>query len=67
MSSCVYYMGKYSDWFYIRQGTRQGGKTSPILYLLFINGLIRQIEKSGIGMCMHDMSVGCPTVADDMV
>ena len=37
------------------------------LYLLFINGLVRQIEKIGLGMCMNDMSVGWPTVADDMV
>jgi len=30
--SSVYYMGKYSDWFHIRQGTRQGGKALPTIY-----------------------------------
>ena len=55
--------GKYSEWFHIRQGTRQGGKTSQMLYILFINGLNRQMEKTGPEMCMCNMSVGYPTVA----
>ena len=59
--------GKYSEWFHIRQGTRQGGKTSQMLYILFINGLNRQMEKTGPEMCMCNMSVGYPTVADDMI
>jgi hypothetical protein len=40
MASCVRYQGKHSDWFNVLQGTRQGGKTSTILYLLYINGLL---------------------------
>ena len=59
--------GKYSEWFHIRQGTRQGGKTSQMLYILFINGLNRQMEKTGPEMCMCNMSVGYPTVAHDMI
>ena len=63
MTSCVNYMGKCSDWFPVKQA----GKTSPTLYLLFINGLIYEIEHSGFGLCMFDMPICCPTVADDKV
>ena len=63
MTSCVNYMGKCSDWFPVKQA----GKTSPTLYLLFINGLIRELEHIGFGLCMFDMPIGCPTVADDKV
>ena len=63
MTSFVNYMGKCSDWFPVKQA----GKTSPTLYLLFINGLIYEIEHSGFGLCMFDMPICCPTVADDKV
>ena len=43
----------------MRQGTRQGGKTSPMLYLIYINELINTLEGSGYGLCMY--------VADDMM
>ena len=48
----------------VKQGTKQG---DIALYLLFINGLICEIEHSGFGLCMFDVPIGCPTVADDMV
>ena len=50
MQSCVRNQGSFSDWFPVRQGTRQGGKSSPILYLLFIDGLIKDLEASGYGI-----------------
>ena len=41
MKSCVRNQLYMSDWFDVMQGTRQGGKSSPLLYLLFIDGLIK--------------------------
>jgi hypothetical protein len=67
MLSCVKYQGKFSEWFRVLQGTRQGGKTSPMLYLLYINGLIDELEKSGFGICVCNVRVSSPTVADDML
>lgn len=67
MTSCVNYMGQISNWFPVQQGTRQGGITSPLLYLIFINGLICELEQSGFGVCMYNIAMACPTVADDMV
>ena len=51
----------------LQQGTRQGGKSSPILSLLFINGLIQELQQSNLGLCIFDRSCSSPTVADDMV
>ena len=67
MQSCVRNQQLMSSWFNILQGTRQGGKSSPLLYLLFIDGLIKELEKSGYGLCIYDTKFGSPTVADDMV
>jgi len=65
--SRVRYQGLLSDSFPVLQGTRQGGKTSPLLYLVYIDGLIKELCTSGNGLCIHDINLSCPTVADDMV
>ena len=67
MSSCVRGRGFKSDWFQVRQGTRQGGVISPFLYLLFINELIYELEKAGLGFLIYGICCGFPTVADDML
>ena len=67
MSSCVRGRGFKSDWFDVRQGTRQGGVISPFLYLLFIDELIYELEKAGLGLLVYAIFCGCPTVADDML
>jgi len=38
-----------------------------LLYLLYINGLISTLEKSGAGICVYNIRVSSPTVADDML
>ena len=43
MKSCVRNNGHVSEWFNVLQGTRQGGKSSPVLYLLYIDGLIKEL------------------------
>ena len=37
------------------------------MYLLFIDGLIKDLEASGYGICVFNTNLGTPTVADDMV
>ncbi|KAH3721325.1 hypothetical protein DPMN_064246 [Dreissena polymorpha] len=59
--------GRRSHEFPVLQGTRQGSKSSPLMYLVFINGLIKQLEDSGLGMCIYNMSICSQTIADDMV
>ena len=53
VNSYVKYKGLTSETFPIQQGTRQGNKSSPLLYLLYINGLIKELEASKLGMCMY--------------
>jgi len=67
MASCVSNQGLTSNCFPILQGTRQGGKSSPYIYLVYIDGLIKELEKSGHGLSLYCLNMSCPTVADDMV
>jgi len=48
------------------QGTKQGGQISPKLYLAFIDGLIKELEETGQGLCMYVINVSSSTFADDM-
>ncbi|KAH3896102.1 hypothetical protein DPMN_020275 [Dreissena polymorpha] len=45
-TSRVRHRGLISEPLPIGQGTRQGGKSSPLLYLIYINGLIEKLEES---------------------
>ena len=65
--SCVKNQGLVSTDFPILQGCPQGRKCSPIMYLVFIDGLIKQLEASRQGFCKFDVNMNSPTVADDMV
>ena len=55
-----------SSWFAIKQGVRQGGVLSTLLYLVFINDLLEQLETSEHGAKLMSISSGCPTLADDL-
>ena len=43
--SCIFLEGKSSDYFSINQGVAQGCTLSPTLFLIYINGLLCEIEK----------------------
>ena len=49
--------GLFSEEFPVLQGTRQGGKSSPLMYLVFINGLIEELEVSGFGFCLYGKQI----------
>ena len=57
---------KYSEWYPMECGIHQGGYLSLLKYTAFIDPLLRELEKSGIGCSI----VGIPTdpvgYADDM-
>ena len=65
MESCVKAQYHKSEWFPVRQGTRQGGVLSPFLYLVYDNDLIWELEESKMGMYVHGIYCGSPAVADD--
>ena len=53
--------------FRILAGVRQGGVLSPVLFALYIDGVIRRLESSGLGCKIHGLYVGCILYADDII
>ena len=66
MFSRVKFKTMFSEWFPVHQGTSEGGVSSPMLYLVFIDGLLKQLQTSKLGLCIYDFNYASPTVADDM-
>ena len=67
LTSYVKFRGFESRSFNICQGTRQGGVTSPLMFLFFVNDLLNILCNSGYGLSISGINVTCPTVADDVV
>jgi len=64
--SPVRYQGLLSEQFPVLQGTRQGGKSSLLVYLFYIDNLIRELCMIENGLFVYRINFSCPTVADDM-
>ena len=58
---------KQSRWFPVFQGVRQGGVISTLLYLVFINDLLCDLENTNAGFGILDVTSNCPTLADDVM
>ena len=66
--SAVLLEGEKSKQFHIGQGVAQGCSMSPILFSIFINQLLDEVEKAGFGMTIkNDVKVGGLMFADDFV
>lgn len=65
--SCVRVGESYSDWFETFVGLRQGCNLSPVLYLIFINELVRALEECGVGVQIALDLVCALLFADDLV
>jgi hypothetical protein len=55
-----------SNWFPVLQGVRQGGVLSSFLYLVYINELILDLEKSCINTGIFNITSNCTSLADDI-
>ena len=62
----VLWEGEQSNPFNIKQGVKQGAVLSPLLYSLFVNDLLAQLEQSGLGVRMGNTFCGAPMYADDL-
>ena len=67
--SVVLLEGEKSDTFtIIEQGVAQGCSLSPILFLVFINYLLKEVEQTGLGIQLSSgKTVGGMLFADDFV
>ncbi|VDI63094.1 Hypothetical predicted protein [Mytilus galloprovincialis] len=66
MRSSVLFNGRLSRWFELKRGVRQGGVLSALLYLVYINDLLCEIEDSKLGCVLLDISVSSSVQADDI-
>ena len=66
--SAVLLEGEKSDTFTIEQGVVQGCSLSPILFSVFVNDLLKEVEQTGLGIQLSSgKTVGGMLFADDFV
>ena len=59
--STVFLEGEKSDTFSLEQGVVQDCSLSPILFSVFINDLLIEVEKAGLGVQLNNgKSIGFP-------
>ena len=56
-----------SDIFDIKNGVKQGGVLSPVLFTMYIDCLIDRVEKKGIGCHVGNRNVSIFVYADDII
>ncbi len=54
------------DNFNVKNGVKQGGALSPILFSVYKDDLFERLEKRGVGCNMDNYFIGCLTYADDL-
>jgi hypothetical protein len=62
----VSWNGVFSDCFTGMNGTKQGGVLSPILFSIYLDGLLCELQRGGVGCCIGRMFVGGLAYADDV-
>ena len=67
-NSAILLEGEKSDTFKIEQGVAQGCSLSPILFSVFVNDLLKEVEQTGLGIQLSSgKTVGGMLFADDFV
>ena len=59
--------GNESRWFIANNGVKQGGVLSPVLFCVYIDGLLMSLYRAGLGCYISHMFVGALAYADDLV
>jgi len=62
----VSWNGILSENFEVKNGVQQGGIVSPVLFCIYIDGLLCAIRKSGVGCYIGHVFVGALAYADDV-
>ena len=64
---CVKMAGVSSSKFKLTNGTRQGSFLSPIIFSVYLDGLIQDLRKQGLGCHINGAWMGCFGYADDLI
>ena len=56
-----------SKMFLVKNGVRQGGIISPILFCVYIDGMLQRVYESGVGWYIGNVFVGALAYADDVI
>ena len=60
------WMGNMSQSFTVSNGVKQGGVASPVMFTLYVDELLRRLEKEGTGCHIGNFFLGCLCYADDL-
>ena len=63
---CVRWNGVFSQSFHVSNGVRQGGVLSPVLFSVYVDGLLCKLRDSGVGRHLGCEFVGSVCYADDL-
>ena len=66
MTCRVKWGSEFSDSFPVPLGTKQGGVSSPKCFSLYVNDLVSELRKHGVGCHLIRLFVGCVLFADDL-
>ena len=67
LNAVVRWNGILSYNFNVFCGVRQGGVLSPLLFNVYVDDLICQLESSSLGCCINGIYIGCVMYADDLL
>ena len=67
LQCCVRWQNKLGDSFSVLCGVRQGGVLSPYLFAVYVDDLISLLRRSGYGLYIGRLFIGCLLYADDIV
>ena len=58
---------EYSDWFVVKNGVRQGGILSPLLFNLYVDVISKELNKTHIDCTIGKIIVNHLYYADDLI
>ncbi|CAG2231612.1 unnamed protein product [Mytilus edulis] len=64
---CVRVNGQLTDWFNVQCGLKQGCLLSPLLFNVYVNGLVTYICSLNVGINIDEENVSILLYADDLV